>query len=174
MKHDTETLLHAAVTMADFRILIGNSRLITLVCQGILSITICSLVHDHLIGNCQRYIYGLNLYISIICAGCLLLRLNLVVFDRKPVSMNFHLMCVYTTNLLLFMSFVCASGNTEDDSGFSKLEAVSVLSAISWGVHLSHLTSVSLLTFLHPDTSVNVEGTYEPLLHEFADTENCN
>ena len=143
---------------------IGHSRLITLLCQMALCITISFLTHDHLIGSCQQFTYALNVYLSILSAISLILRLNLFVFDQEPVSMNFHLMCVYATNVLMFASFVCSSSNTEDESGFSKLEAVAVLSAISWGVHLCHVASVTLLYVFHPDTSVFVQGTYEPLL----------
>ena len=129
-----------------------------------LCMTISFLTHDHLIGSCQQFTYALNVYLSILSAISLILRLNLFVFDQEPVSMNFHLMCVYATNVFLFASFVCSSSNTEDESGFSKLEAVAVMSAISWGVHLCHVASVTLLYVFHPDTSVFVQGTYQPLL----------
>ena len=157
----------------DLRNFVGKSRLITLVCQAIISITVCSLISNHLIGRCQLFIYALNVYISILSVACLFLRLNLFVFDQEPVTMNFHVTCVYVTNILLFMSFVCAAGNTEDGKGFSKLEAITVLSAISWGVHLCHVTSVTLLYFFHPDTNVLAQGTYETLLsqEEFEDEE---
>ena len=151
----------------DFRNLIGKSRTITLICQSFLSIIICCLISDHLIGRCQLFTYALNVFLAILSAGSLLLRLNLFVFDQQPLTMNFHLICIYLTNILLFASFLCAAGNTEDDLGFSKLEAITVLSAISWGVHLCHVTSVTLLSFIHPDTHVFPQGTYEPLLfHE--------
>ena len=157
----------------NFRNLIGKFRSITLFFQAILSITICYLIHDHLIGRCQVYIYALNVYLSILSISCLILRLNLFVFDQEPVTMNFHLKCVYFTNFLLLTSFVCASGNTEDELGFSKLEAIAVLSGISWGIHLCHVTSVTLLSLFHPDTSVLAQGTYETLLSndEFDDEE---
>ena len=157
----------------DFRNLIGKSRTITLICQAILSIVICCMVSDHLIGRCQLFIYALHAYLAILSAGSLLLRLNLFVFDQQPVTMNFHLVCIYLTNILLFASFLCAAGHTEDDLGFSKLEVVTVISAISWGVHLCHVTSVTLLYFFHPDTYVLAQGTYETLLsqEEFEDEE---
>ena len=150
---------------ADLRYIIGTARLITLISQAILSITICCLLHDHLIGSCQMFVYFLHFYLSIICAACLFLRMNLIVFEERPVSLSWHLICVFTTNVFIFSSFVCASANAEDGGGFTRLEAIAVLCAISWGVHLSHLTSVSLLALVHENTQVNADGMYIPLTH---------
>lgn len=147
------------------------SRFVSLCFHAVSSMTIAILLCDHVIGTCQIFVYALHLYMAMLSVTCLLLRTNLIVFDQEKVStsLSFHFICVCFTNMLLFGAFICASGNTEDHMGFSKLELVAVLTAVSWAVHISHATGVALLLCTYPDTTVLPQGTYRrPLLEDFA------
>tara|TARA_B110000211_G_C13571919_1_gene332396 strand:- start:10 stop:285 length:276 start_codon:yes stop_codon:yes gene_type:complete len=62
-------------------------------------------------------------------------------------------------NVITLGSFMCITGNTEDENGLSSYEMVAVVSGILWGVHTSHITH--LVSKKEPGRLIGLEEPFE-------------
>lgn len=103
-------------------------------CLSTISLIIIS---PHLIGGCQVFVFFTNLYTLLSNLIWLILASN-----DYPVEIASLIPVLGVENMITLGSFMCITGNTEDDTGLSSYEMVAVVSGILWGVHTSHITYI--------------------------------
>ena len=94
-------------------------------------------ISTHLIGGCQVFVFFINLYTFLSNLLWLILASN-----DYPVEIASLLPVLGVENMITLGSFMCITGNTEDENGLSSYEMVAVVSGILWGIHTSHITYI--------------------------------
>ena len=94
-------------------------------------------ISAHLIGGCQVFVFFTNLYTLLSNLIWLILASN-----YYPVEIASLIPVLGVENMITLGSFMCITGNTEDDTGLSSYEMVAVVSGILCGVHTSHITYI--------------------------------
>lgn len=135
-------------TVRDLRSIFHFAKLIP---STISIICIC----NHLIGNCQVFVFVLHLYMF---ARSLFYIVTNYTSSPSCIEQshtnNVLLLCF--ENIVTFAAFICITGNTEDDEGLSAYEIVAISTGVLWGVHLNDITSVHILERATPI------GSYRP------------
>ena len=111
-------------------------------------------ISTHLIGGCQVFVFFTNLYTLLSNLIWLILASN-----DYPVEIASLLPVLGVENVITLGSFMCITGNTEDETGLSSYEMVAVVSGILWGVHTSHITH--LVSKKEPGRLIGLEEPFE-------------
>ena len=111
-------------------------------------------ISAHLIGGCQVFVFFTNLYTLLSNLIWLILASN-----DYPVEIASLLPVLGAENVITLGSFMCITGNTEDENGLSSYEMVAVVSGILWGVHTSHITH--LVSKKEPGRPIGLEEPFE-------------
>lgn len=111
-------------------------------------------ISTHLIGGCQVFVFFTNLYTLLSNLIWLILASN-----DYPVEIASLLPVLGVENMITLGSFMCITGNTEDETGLSSYEMVAVVSGILWGVHTSHITH--LVSKKEPGRLIGLEEPFE-------------
>ena len=111
-------------------------------------------ISAHLIGGCQVFVFFTNLYTLLSNLIWLILASN-----DYPVEIASLLPVLGVENMITLGSFMCITGNTEDENGLSSYEMVAVVSGILWGVHTSHITH--LVSKKEPGRLIGLEEPFE-------------
>jgi len=111
-------------------------------------------ISAHLIGGCQVFVFFTNLYTFLSNLIWLILASN-----DYPVEIASLLPVLGVENMITLGSFMCITGNTEDENGLSSYEMVAVVSGILWGVHTSHITH--LVSKKEPGRLIGLEEPFE-------------
>ena len=111
-------------------------------------------ISAHLIGGCQVFVFFTNLYTLLSNLIWLILASN-----DYPVEIASLLPVLGVENVITLGSFMCITGNTEDENGLSSYEMVAVVSGILWGVHTSHITH--LVSKKEPGRLIGLEEPFE-------------
>lgn len=111
-------------------------------------------ISAHLIGGCQVFVFFMNLYTLLSNLIWLILASN-----DYPVEIASLLPVLGVENVITLGSFMCITGNTEDENGLSSYEMVAVVSGILWGVHTSHITH--LVSKKEPGRLIGLEEPFE-------------
>ena len=112
------------------------------------------IIPPHLIGGCQVFVFFTNLYTLLSNLIWLILASN-----DYPVEIASLLPVLGVENVITLGSFMCITGNTEDENGLSSYEMVAVVSGILWGVHTSHITH--LVSKKEPGRLIGLEEPFE-------------
>ena len=112
------------------------------------------IISPHLIGGCQVFVFFTNLYTFLSNLIWLILASN-----DYPVEIASLIPVLGVENIITLGSFMCITGNTEDDTGLSSYEMVAVVSGILWGVHTSHITY--LVSKKEPSRLIGLEEPFE-------------
>ena len=111
-------------------------------------------ISAHLIGGCQVFVFFTNLYTLLSNLIWLILASN-----DYPVEIASLLPVLGAENVITLGSFMCITGNTEDENGLSSYEIVAVVSGILWGIHTSHITH--LVSKKEPGRPIGLEEPFE-------------
>ena len=112
------------------------------------------IISPHRIGGCQVFVFFTNLYTLLSNLIWLILASN-----DYPVEIASLLPVLGAENVITLGSFMCITGNTEDENGLSSYEMVAVVSGILWGVHTSHITH--LVSKKEPGRPIGLEEPFE-------------
>ena len=112
------------------------------------------IISPHLIGGCQVFVFFTYLYTLLSNLIWLILASN-----DYPVEIASLLPVLGVENVITLGSFMCITGNTEDENGLSSYEMVAVVSGILWGVHTSHITH--LVSKKEPGRLIGLEEPFE-------------
>ena len=112
------------------------------------------IISPHLIGGCQVFVFFMNLYTLLSNLIWLILASN-----DYPVEIASLIPVLGVENVITLGSFMCITGNTEDETGLSSYEMVAVVSGILWGVHTSHITH--LVSKKEPGRLIGLEEPFE-------------